>query len=244
MPQLPSKPKGWGNQKTRWAMAALGLMALLIGQMPSAQAFEWVKATKPASLLYTALSFQAQAALQGKQPKASTHSQTLLSQAPSWAGNAYLNPLLTIKPLNLTLPQLPDFSLNQVELPLLETTSGGLTVPVVMQGKSRQLTTLLVDTGATYTVITPGLAHQLKLDEQTPVKTLLMHTANGSVEVPVYSLPRLQLGNYEVTNVEVVVQPLNENLGFAGLLGMNVLKDVEITLKKDRLVLTLPTTEP
>jgi clan AA aspartic protease (TIGR02281 family) len=110
-----------------------------------------------------------------------------------------------------------------------------LAVPTVVNRQAA--TTFLVDTGATFTVITPKLARLLgvEITPETPHINIL--TANGKVAVPVVTLHHVALGDYEVENVQAVVQDLGASDSLSGLLGMNFFRDVELTVRRDRLIL-------
>lgn len=79
---------------------------------------------------------------------------------------------------------------------------------------------LLIDTGASITIISPD-ALQQGLDYQNTGNTRVFATANGTVRAPIYILESLTVGEWQVEQVEVGVLELN---GMDGLLGMNFLK--------------------
>lgn len=121
------------------------------------------------------------------------------------------------------------------EIALESTMHGGLLVPVDFQHK--HAVKFLLDTGASYTMISPELADELGLDVRNAKRSIAIVTANGKVHVPLIDVPILKLGNVTLHNVEVLIQPLDTRLGFDGLLGMNALNQAEWRLEKERLVL-------
>jgi clan AA aspartic protease (TIGR02281 family) len=124
----------------------------------------------------------------------------------------------------------------RVEVPLLTQVSGSLAVPV-MANKST-MATFLVDTGATYTVITPRMAKKLGVVLTPDVPKLMILTANGPIRVPKVVIPQLSVGGVTVENVEAIVQDLGPDPMLAGLLGVNFFKNMELTVKSDRLILS------
>ena len=90
----------------------------------------------------------------------------------------------------------------------------------------------LVDTGATEVVIPAGLAERLNLERGRAKRA---STANGSVTVYQTNLARLSIADLHFDNVSGVINPgMN---GTAALLGMSVLKNLELTQTGNTLVL-------
>ena len=123
-----------------------------------------------------------------------------------------------------------------IEVPLLSQASGSLAVPIMANNKT--MATFLVDTGATYTVITPHMAKKLGIIITPDIQRINILTANGPICVPKVVIPKLSVGGVEVANVEAIVQNLGPDPLLAGLLGVNFFKDMELTVKTDRLILT------
>ena len=97
---------------------------------------------------------------------------------------------------------------------------------------------LLVDTGASLTVITPELLQELSLDGQSPLRRAWFNTANGVVEAPIYVIQRISLGGQTVDQLEVAVMNLN-NAHINGLLGMNFLQHFRFSIDQHNNVLYL-----
>jgi clan AA aspartic protease (TIGR02281 family) len=123
-----------------------------------------------------------------------------------------------------------------VEVPLLSQSSGSLAVPIM--ANQRTMATFLVDTGATYTVITPRMAKKLGIEVTPDMPRITILTANGAIRVPKVVIPKLAVGGLEVENVEAIVQNLGPDPLLAGLLGVNFFKGLDLTVKSDRLILT------
>lgn len=84
---------------------------------------------------------------------------------------------------------------------------------------------LLLDTGATSTLISPALAQQLRL-KPDDADLIPVQTANGSVLVPVTQVEAITVGGATVRDVDVVVH----NAGGDGLLGMSFLSNFQVTI--------------
>jgi clan AA aspartic protease (TIGR02281 family) len=127
--------------------------------------------------------------------------------------------------------------MRRVVVPLMEQPDTSLVVPALID--SKVMATFLVDTGASYTVITPRMASKLgiAITRETPRISLL--TANGPVTAPIVTLHNLSIGQVNVPEVQAVVQELGngDDLLLSGLLGMNFFKGMDITLKEDQLIL-------
>jgi aspartyl protease family protein len=92
---------------------------------------------------------------------------------------------------------------------------------------------LLIDTGATAMTLGAPLAERLQLKVGT---AFISQTANGAVEGYQSKLALLSFGPFNFNNVTVGVVP---QLGDEILLGMNVLKRFDVTLKGDEMILNL-----
>lgn len=78
----------------------------------------------------------------------------------------------------------------------------------------------LVDTGATLTAISPSTAQEAGLKSNPLKQTILMNTANGTVEAKLAVIDELRMGNIVARDLDAVVAP---GLGDANVIGMNVL---------------------
>ncbi len=141
-----------------------------------------------------------------------------------------LERLRDLKQNTLTAP-----SQERIEVPLLTRNNSTLAVPALLN--EHVMGTFLVDTGATYTVITPRVARKLGINTHQANRMVKITTANGTIKAPVVTVPSITIGGFQVNNVDVIIQPLGNDILLAGLLGMNFFKDIELTFKKDKLIL-------
>lgn len=125
----------------------------------------------------------------------------------------------------------------QVVVPLLEQPDTSLAVPALIDGKV--MATFLLDTGSSYTVITPRLAAKLGVAITPETPRISLVTANGPIKAPLVKLRNISIGQVNVPEINVVVQELGngDDLLLSGLLGMNFFQGMDITVKEDQLIL-------
>ena len=100
---------------------------------------------------------------------------------------------------------------------------------------NRKRVTFLVDTGATTTAIPYQLKDYLQLEAGPGLK---VSTANGVTTAYLTRLSELRLGDIVLSDVKASLNP-----GIAGdeiLLGMNILKHMELIQRGDTLIIRLP----
>lgn len=124
-----------------------------------------------------------------------------------------------------------------VEVPLMVRSNANLIVSGVMNDKARGA--FIVDTGATYTVITPDFARRAGIRTSANSPSIRIVTANGEVEAPMVRVASLRVGALTLRNIDVVIQPLGDDPLLTGLLGMNFFKGTEFSCNEKRLAITL-----
>jgi clan AA aspartic protease (TIGR02281 family) len=129
--------------------------------------------------------------------------------------------------------------LSRVVVTLLEQPDSSLAVPTLIEGKV--MATLLIDTGSSYTVITPRLAKKLGVVVTPETQRVSLLTANGPITAPLVTLKNISIGQVNVPDVSVVIQDLGDgdDILLSGLLGMNFFQGMDITLKENQLILGL-----
>jgi clan AA aspartic protease (TIGR02281 family) len=98
---------------------------------------------------------------------------------------------------------------------------------------------LVIDTGASLTIIKPehlsqGIGSSLVHHPQH-----LFNTANGLVKAPVLKVDALAIGEFEVANLQIGGLALTDTSGIDGLLGMNFLKHFRFFIDQENNVLRL-----
>ena len=117
---------------------------------------------------------------------------------------------------------------------------GGVLVAVARLNR-RALARLLVDTGAAITVVVPRTAARLGLPLDRPHRVMTIGTAHTARTSPisVFKLDYLQIGDVEVTDLEVGVVDFPSRLRIDGALGVNFLTRFCPTFKFDTATLIL-----
>ena len=122
---------------------------------------------------------------------------------------------------------------------------GTIFVPVLTAGPSAIVTVtlnqtitgnLMLDTGATHTVISQRLAGILSL---RPVGRSAIQTVGGVIAVTISRLRSLKLGEAEVNDLPIVVHDFSRDPRIDGLLGMDFLSHYRFGLDPQRQVLVL-----
>ena len=103
--------------------------------------------------------------------------------------------------------------------------TGRFSLPGTVDGVS---TTFTVDTGANMTVISGDIAKQLGIEKCTVVGT--SHTANGTAQVCQVKVNTLSIGNFNYTNVMLVLSPAMQG---GALLGSDILSGMHIEQNGD-----------
>jgi clan AA aspartic protease (TIGR02281 family) len=91
---------------------------------------------------------------------------------------------------------------------------------------------LLIDTGASLTMLTPEALERTAAGARATGRTGTFTTANGRIRAPIYRLDRLVVGDWQVTDLEVGVLDLDDR-GVDGLLGMNFLRHFRFFIDQD-----------
>lgn len=125
----------------------------------------------------------------------------------------------------------------EITIPL--TKSGGSFVVPVMLNQERPAQ-LIVDTGASMTVLSTQVAIDLGILGTTDNELLTVNTAGGSVQVNMNYLSSITVGTARATNVAVALHDLPDiPEHIEGLLGMSFLKHFLVTLDAEHAQLIL-----
>ena len=120
----------------------------------------------------------------------------------------------------------------------LQKMGGSFVVQVNLNGQ--RTANLIVDTGASMTVLSTNIAIDLGILGTTDTTLLTINTAGGSVQVNMNYLSSLQVGQAKAQNVAVAIHDLPDMPEqIEGLLGMSFLKHFLITLDAEHARLIL-----
>ena len=88
----------------------------------------------------------------------------------------------------------------------------------------------VVDTGASYTLISNAVARDLAIDVGAGTKTLPFQTANGLINAPITSLESISVGGMEIRDLVTAVHDAVPDPQVAGLLGLNFLSNFRMDI--------------
>lgn len=98
---------------------------------------------------------------------------------------------------------------------------------------------LIVDTGATYTMISAATAKELAIEPNESARRLPIQTANGMIQAPLTSLESINVGGVEMKNLTAIVHDALPNSQVAGLLGLNFLSNFRMDIDTQKGLLHL-----
>lgn len=112
---------------------------------------------------------------------------------------------------------------------------------VVIQAtlNNKQTARFVVDTGASYTLISRALARELAIDLGPQAKTMPFQTANGLIQAPITSLDSIAVGGIEVRDMMTAVHDAVPDSQVAGLLGLNFLSHFRMDIDTQKGILHL-----
>ena len=163
-----------------------------------------------------------------------TVEQTPPQKSPTAFPQPY--PELSDSPISQIPNQEPDPN-KDIIIPLKKI--GGSFVVQVTLNKERTAH-LIVDTGASLTVLSTAIAIDLGIFGTTDNELLTINTAGGSVQVNLNYLSSINIGNARAENIAVAIHDLPDiPEQIEGLLGMSFLKHFLITLDAEQARLIL-----
>lgn len=97
----------------------------------------------------------------------------------------------------------------------------------------------VVDTGASYTMISSAVAKELDIDTEQNPRTAPFQTANGIIQAPLVSIDSISVGGMEIRNLTAAVHDVLADSRVAGLLGLNFLSNFRMDIDTQKGVLHL-----
>ena len=104
---------------------------------------------------------------------------------------------------------------------------------VVIQAmlNNKQSAKFIVDTGASFTMISSALAKDLSIDTSGQnQQTMPFQTANGLIQAPLTNLDSITVGGMEIKNLTAAVHDIVSDSQVAGLLGLNFLSNFKMDI--------------
>ncbi|MBI2998965.1 MAG: TIGR02281 family clan AA aspartic protease [Deltaproteobacteria bacterium] len=132
--------------------------------------------------------------------------------------------------------QLKGLSLDKVSVPLQKQ---GEVVVVQATLNEKTEAKFVVDTGASYTMISHATAKELEIDLGQKFPTLSFQTANGVVQAPLIKLDSIEVGGLQVRNLTAAVHDVFPDPSISGLLGLNFLSNFRLDIDTAKSVLHL-----
>jgi clan AA aspartic protease (TIGR02281 family) len=97
----------------------------------------------------------------------------------------------------------------------------------------------IVDTGASYTVISSATAKELSIDTDQNTQPVTFQTANGLIQAPLVSLQSITVGGMEINNLTAAVHDVIPDGKVFGLLGLNFLSNFRMDIDNQKGLLHL-----
>ena len=110
-------------------------------------------------------------------------------------------------------------------------------VRVVLNG--REQVNFIVDTGASYTVISRSTARKLGIKLRKKGPKVRLQTANGMIDAPLVSLESVEVGGMRVTDLKAAVHDFSKDRAVSGLLGLNFLSHFRLDIDTQKGILVL-----
>lgn len=97
----------------------------------------------------------------------------------------------------------------------------------------------VVDTGASYTIISRATAQSLQIDLDGKHPTASLQTANGVIETPLVALDSVEVGGLQIRGITAAVHDVFPDSSISGLLGLNFLTNFRMDIDTKGSVLVL-----
>jgi clan AA aspartic protease (TIGR02281 family) len=93
---------------------------------------------------------------------------------------------------------------------------------------------LIVDTGASFTMISSATAKQLDIDTNQNPRSIPFQTANGMIQAPLINLDSIAVAGLELKNLTAAVHDALPDQEVAGLLGLNFLTNFRLDIDSEK----------
>lgn len=132
-------------------------------------------------------------------------------------------------------PETPLFP-QRVSVPLK---GKGATAVVRVVLNDREQANFIVDTGASYTVISRSTARKLGINLRKKLPKVRLQTANGMIDAPIVPLESIEVGGLRVVKLMAVVHDFSKDRSISGLLGLNFLSHFRMDIDTQKGILVL-----
>jgi clan AA aspartic protease (TIGR02281 family) len=93
---------------------------------------------------------------------------------------------------------------------------------------------LVLDTGASFTMISSATAKQLDIDASQNARSMPFQTANGMIHAPLINLDSISVAGLELKNLTAAIHDAMPDSAAAGLLGLNFLTNFRMDIDTDK----------
>jgi clan AA aspartic protease (TIGR02281 family) len=93
---------------------------------------------------------------------------------------------------------------------------------------------LILDTGASFTMISSAAAKQLDIEIQQNSRSMPFQTANGMIQAPLINLDSIAVAGLELKNLTAAVHDALPDPEVAGLLGLNFLTHFRLDIDSEK----------
>lgn len=137
---------------------------------------------------------------------------------------------------DLALPQLglPEQRVTGGETRIQMSNDGHFWLRASINGEPRRF---LIDTGATLTALSESTAEAARVQVQPLRESVLMRTANGTVQAELARVDELRFGNIVARDLDAVIAP---GLGETNIIGMNLLSRLASWRVEGRTLILVP----
>jgi aspartyl protease family protein len=137
---------------------------------------------------------------------------------------------------DLALPQLglPEQRVTGGETRIQMSNDGHFWLRASINGEPRRF---LIDTGATLTALSESTAEAAQVEVQPLRESVLMRTANGTVQAELARVDELRFGNIVARDLDAVIAP---GLGETNIIGMNLLSRLASWRVEGRTLILVP----
>ena len=94
----------------------------------------------------------------------------------------------------------------------------------------RETIDLVLDTGATRTIVSREVAQSLGYDPATPGELARITTGSGTLSVPLLSVEKIEALGKAATNMRILCHMLPSRAAIDGVLGLDFLRDTRLTI--------------
>ena len=103
-------------------------------------------------------------------------------------------------------------------------------VDVRITGKRRRWAKLLLDIGATTTILSWDILKDIGYDPAISNRRKDVTTANGVIEAPLVKVKEMSIGQFKVKNTDVICHDIPELIRVDGLLGLNFIENFRVCI--------------